>query len=213
MKNKNIKYKILIIDKNKEFNTKLYFKLKKYNYELFQSFDEKQVFKIFLDKNHTFDLIILNINFREELSTKIFNHIKQNSSSKIIILNNKETELQREEYFKQGILDYHMTSKNIDHIVGDIRESLERLNTNKQETILIIDDSKLVCSMLKKVLEEHNYNILIAYNAQDGFDIIKNNDISLLLLDMELPDIHGLDILNKLRDLNFLDNFLVMVIS
>ncbi len=205
--------KILIIDNNKEYNTKLYLKFKTYNYTITQSFDEKEVSDIISNKKNKFDLIILNIDFDDNTTTNIFDYIIIHSTAKIILLSKEDIGLKREEYFRHGILDYHMTNRKLSHIVDDINESMQKLNTNKKETILIIDDSKIMCEITKNLFEHRNFNVIIANTALDGLALIKNNDISLLLLDIELPDIHGLALLDKLRELNLLNNFLVLVVS
>ncbi|MEA2018987.1 MAG: response regulator [Campylobacterota bacterium] len=207
----NNKYKILIIDNNREFNTKLYNKFKEYDYDAIQSFDEKEALNLISQKE--FNLIILNIDYDDTSSIEIFDHIIIHSSAKVVLLSKEDIGLKREEYFKHGILDYHMTNRKLDHIVDDIDKSLHRLITNKKETILIIDSSQIMCEITKNLLEQRNYNVITSNTALEGLEIIKNRDISLLLLDMELSDIHGLTLLDKLRELNLLDNFLVMAIS
>ncbi len=207
----NNKYKILIIDNNKEFNTKLCLKFEEYNYDVTQSFDGKLACDIVSEIK--FDLIILNIDYDDITATEIFDYIIIHSTAKILLLSNEDIGLKREEYFKHGILDYHMTNRRISHIVDDIDESIQRLTTNKQETILIIDSSPIMREVTKNLLEHRNYNVITSSTALDGLDLIKNSDISLLILDMELADIHGLALLDKLRELNLLNNFLVQVIS
>ncbi|RLA78591.1 MAG: hypothetical protein DRG78_14760 [Epsilonproteobacteria bacterium] len=209
----NNNYRILIIDNNSAFNTKLYLKLKKYNYDVVQSFNENEACNIVSNKENKFDLILLNIDFDDVTTIKIFDHIIIHSSSKVILLSKEDIGAKREEYFRHGILDYHMINRKLTHIITDINETIQRLSTNNKETILIVDDSKMVCQVIQNLLERRNYNVLIAYNALDGLKMIKSNDISLLILDMELPDIHGLVLLDKIKELNLLNSFLVLVIS
>lgn len=169
----NPKSNILIIDNSKEFNTKLASNLGAYNYTVSQAFDEQSTFKEVERLQDNLNFIILNIDFDDETTTEIFNYIIKNTDAKIILLSKEDIGLKREEYFKQGILDYHLTNKKTEHIVDDIVETIEALTQNKKETILIIDDSKLMCEMIKNVLQMRNYNVFVAYNSKDGLDIIK----------------------------------------
>ena len=207
----NNKYKILIIDNNEEFNTKLYSKFITYDYDVTQSFDEKQACDIV--SKVKFDLIILNIDYDDSSEIELFDYIIIHSTAKIVLLSNEDIGFKREEYFKHGILDYHMANKKLEYIVDDINESIQRLKTNTKETILIIDNSSMMSEIIKTILEHRNYNIIVANTALAGLEMIKTNDISLLILDMELEDIHGLVLLDKLRELNLLNNFLVLAIS
>jgi len=213
IENNNSDFNILIIDNNKEFNTKIYSELLSYKYTVTQSFNEKEAFNNILKNKDKLDLVILNIDFDDQTTTKIFEHIQSNTEAKIILLSSEDIGEKREEYFKNSILDYHLTSQKIQYIVDDILESIEKLITNKKETILIIDQSVALAESMKNILEIRNYNVFIAHNAKEGIEILRNEEISLLVLDMELPDINGLDLLEGLRDLFLLNEFLVLAIS
>jgi signal transduction histidine kinase len=73
--------------------------------------------------------------------------------------------------------------------------------------------SRLTSNMVKYLLENRNYNTLTALNAKDGIKLISKHSISLLILDMELPDMHGIKLLEVLRDMYELENFPVLVLS
>jgi PAS domain S-box-containing protein len=202
---------ILIIDDDKEFNNKLSKMFSGLGYLTTQFYTVQNSINLFRNfKNESTTLIILSNN---KYSNNIFKYIQKKFESKIIILSEYEDIQEREHYFKNGILDYHLKSNNIDYIVDDIDELLKRLSQNYLENILVIDDSKVLCFAVKYLLEIRNYNVLTAHNARDGIDIFKTKNISLLILDMELPDMHGTDVLNTLRDVYYINNFPILVIS
>lgn len=66
--------------------------------------------------------------------------------------------------------------------------------------ILICDDEKDIVSALKIYLEAEGYNTFEAYNGKDAIDIIKNNEINLLLLDIMMPICDGITALSILRE-------------
>ncbi|MCK5211867.1 response regulator, partial [Candidatus Parcubacteria bacterium] len=72
--------------------------------------------------------------------------------------------------------------------------------SNKKETILIIEDEKLLLDVLSKKLERENYNILTAVDGEDGAKKIIKHKPDLVLLDMVLPSLDGYDILQKIKD-------------
>src|SRR5438552_675688 len=64
------------------------------------------------------------------------------------------------------------------------------------EEILIIDDSKQICSMLADyVLPELGYRASIANTGRQGLNRLRQRLPDLILLDLQLPDISGLDLL------------------
>jgi len=204
MKNK---FNILIIDKNTSFNISLSNAIEEYNFTVTNIFEK---FIVQLYKN--IDLILLSID-DENNPIEIIDFIKLNSHSKIILLSDKDIALQRETYFSHGILDFHLKSQKIEHIRDDIIDTIHDLNNNKKETILILDNSKKSCIELQSIIVNRNYNVFFASNGKEGIEILKKNEISLLILDMEINDINALDLLEGLRDMYLLDQFFVLAIS
>jgi PAS domain S-box-containing protein len=209
----NMIFNILIIDEDEVFNNDLNEIFKSFGYNSTQSFSIEQSQELIKNFSDELCLIILSDNPKDERSKKLFKYIQTNTDSKIIILSDEDDSSIREVYFKKGILDYHLKSNNINHIFNDINDSLKRLLENNRENILIIDDSKIICYVVKNLLESRNYNVITASSAGEGIEVFKNQDISLLILDMELPDMHGTDVLDILRDVYYINNFPILVLS
>ncbi|MEJ2599862.1 MAG: EAL domain-containing protein [Anaerolineales bacterium] len=70
-----------------------------------------------------------------------------------------------------------------------------------RETILVIDDNRQVANFLAhKVLPDLGYNALVAYNGYKGMELIRGSQIDILLLDLQLPDMDGMQFLNALAE-------------
>jgi two-component system response regulator HydG len=65
--------------------------------------------------------------------------------------------------------------------------------------ILIIDDDKDICIVLSKFLKKNNYEVDVAHNATDGLKQIRSNDYALVLCDYRLPDMTGVEALQKIK--------------
>jgi two-component system, sensor histidine kinase and response regulator len=65
--------------------------------------------------------------------------------------------------------------------------------------ILIIEDSKTFAEYLSDVISKENYKTTIAITGKQGLDSLKKFNYNLVLLDMELPDCTGIDILKSIR--------------
>ena len=70
------------------------------------------------------------------------------------------------------------------------------------QRILIIDDEPLIRKSLKIALEEDGYAIFTAETGMAGLAIARRETIDVVLLDIKLPDISGLDVLEKLKGLD-----------
>ena len=68
--------------------------------------------------------------------------------------------------------------------------------------VLIIDDDKELCALMKKCVEQEHLSAIVAYNGIKGLRLIDENkdSCSLIILDVMLPDIDGFQILKKIRD-------------
>ncbi len=67
--------------------------------------------------------------------------------------------------------------------------------------ILLVDDDTFICQILKKHLQNHNYQVEIAYSGQKALEQFKKNKFDLVLCDFRLPDTSGLELLQKIRAL------------
>ena len=68
--------------------------------------------------------------------------------------------------------------------------------------VLIIDDDKELCALMKKCIEQEKLSAVTVYNGIEGVRLIDENkdSYSLIILDVMLPDIDGFQILQKIRD-------------
>ena len=73
-------------------------------------------------------------------------------------------------------------------------------SANGKRRILIVEDEIINQEMLRLILEDH-YDILFASSGEEGFSVLDSEAerISLILLDLNLPDMHGLEVLNRMK--------------
>ncbi|MFB9055573.1 response regulator [Mariniflexile ostreae] len=65
-------------------------------------------------------------------------------------------------------------------------------------SVLIIEDNEQNMYMLSYLLEKHNYKVSTAYNGKDGLKLAHDNKPDIILTDIQLPDMDGYEICNKL---------------
>ncbi|MCK9195990.1 MAG: sigma-54 dependent transcriptional regulator [Syntrophales bacterium] len=66
-------------------------------------------------------------------------------------------------------------------------------------TVLITDDNELIRETLQKALVSDGYRVLLAKDGRECLEAARLGDIDLILLDMRLPDINGIEVLQSLR--------------
>ncbi|MFN6946200.1 MAG: sigma-54-dependent transcriptional regulator [Cytophagaceae bacterium] len=67
--------------------------------------------------------------------------------------------------------------------------------------ILIIDDEKSIRSTLKEILEYEGYKVEEAKDGEEGFSMIKKNDYDVVLCDIKMPNMDGMEVLEKTLEL------------
>jgi len=66
--------------------------------------------------------------------------------------------------------------------------------------ILVVEDEKKVASFIAKGLTEESYAVDVAYDGEEGVFMALENDYDLIVLDLMLPKLDGMEILKKIRD-------------
>ncbi|HTE28851.1 MAG TPA: response regulator, partial [Chryseolinea sp.] len=65
--------------------------------------------------------------------------------------------------------------------------------------LLIIDDDKDICLVLSKFLTKNNYNVDVAHKGEDGLQLLRSTQYSVILCDYRLPDHTGVEMLRKIK--------------
>ena len=68
-----------------------------------------------------------------------------------------------------------------------------------QKKVLIIDDEEGMCKALYSLLVPHNYKVFLAFNGRMGLESFKELKPDIVLLDLNMPDIDGLEVLKIIR--------------
>jgi two-component system response regulator HydG len=76
--------------------------------------------------------------------------------------------------------------------------------------ILVIDDDPGVRDSMERMLRMSGYTVQSAETGEEGFDLARTGAFDVILSDMRMPGISGLDVLRKLRDLRVDAAFIVM---
>lgn len=64
--------------------------------------------------------------------------------------------------------------------------------------ILVVDDEKHICELYKSELEDEGYTVSVAHSGQQALEMIESNPPSLILLDIQMPGMDGIETLEKI---------------
>jgi DNA-binding response OmpR family regulator len=69
------------------------------------------------------------------------------------------------------------------------------------KTILVVDDDEAIRTLLQEELEEEGYKVLIATNARDALKMVAAEALDLVILDIRMPGMDGLEALPRILGL------------
>lgn len=72
---------------------------------------------------------------------------------------------------------------------------------SEKQTVLIIEDDKAISNFISRALSANDYRSIPAYTGREGLSLFFSHGPDLVLLDLGLPDMDGLEILTQLRGL------------
>ena len=68
--------------------------------------------------------------------------------------------------------------------------------------ILVVDDEAMIRDNLTRILTEESYHVSSASTGKDALKLLATSDVDLVLLDLSLPDMHGIEVLNQAKELD-----------
>ncbi|MBL1434251.1 response regulator [Candidatus Wolfebacteria bacterium] len=79
--------------------------------------------------------------------------------------------------------------------------------------ILVVEDEKPLAKAMNLKLTKEGFEVFVAHSAEDGLKIIESEKIDLILLDILLPKMNGIEFLKKLREDDAHKDILIIILS
>ncbi|MFZ0155303.1 Gliding motility regulatory protein [compost metagenome] len=116
------------------------------------------------------------------------------------------------------IIDVEDLLRSVDKLLSTGR--LERIERGQRHTreaarkrILVVDDSLTVRELQRKLLSNRGYEVAVAVDGMDGWNALRSEDFDLLITDIDMPRMDGIELVSLLRRDNRLQSLPVMVVS
>jgi len=75
---------------------------------------------------------------------------------------------------------------------------MEQAKTEETRVILVVDDEEPIRLLYQQELEEEGYAVEVAANAQEAFDILDKTPVDLVILDIKMPGMNGIEAMQKI---------------
>jgi len=77
--------------------------------------------------------------------------------------------------------------------------SRKNMTNENKHTVLCVDDEQNILNSLKRLLRREGYTLLTASSGRKGLEILRENDVHLVLSDQRMPEMNGTDFLAKVK--------------
>jgi len=70
-------------------------------------------------------------------------------------------------------------------------------------SILCVDNDRNIVNVLSVILKKSGYNVYSAFNGSDALKILEEEQVDIAIIDYKMPEMSGIDLLKKIKDLNY----------
>ena len=105
--------------------------------------------------------------------------------------------------------DIEKLLSSVDHFKFELSET-DRISGKK---ILIVDDDKINRSIFSRRLEQRGLKVFQRENGLEALDFVKSQEVDLILLDLLMPGMNGIEVLEKIKLVDGYGNIPILIIS
>jgi DNA-binding response OmpR family regulator len=88
-----------------------------------------------------------------------------------------------------------------------------RIKKKKEFKILIVDDEESIVNFLRASMEDEGFTVLETTQAQEAVDLCRDSRPHLVLLDLRMPGLNGVEVVKKIREWDKENSVLIVLIS
>lgn len=115
------------------------------------------------------------------------------------------------------IVDVEDLLRSVEKLLSTGRlERIERRGAAREvarKRVLVVDDSLTVRELQRKLLSNRGYEVAVAVDGMDGWNALRSEDFDLLITDIDMPRMDGIELVTLLRRDSRLQSLPVMVVS
>ncbi|NNJ17197.1 hybrid sensor histidine kinase/response regulator [Pseudomonas putida CSV86] len=115
------------------------------------------------------------------------------------------------------IVDVEDLLRSVEKLLGTGRlERIERRGSAREaarKRVLVVDDSLTVRELQRKLLSNRGYQVAVAVDGMDGWNALRSEDFDLLITDIDMPRMDGIELVTLVRRDSRLQSLPVMVVS
>ena len=80
-------------------------------------------------------------------------------------------------------------------------------------SVLVVDDSEIITELISILLDPEGYQLGLVSSAEEAMILIKQQSFDLILMDIEMPEVTGVELLTDMKQQNMLQNTKVLMLT
>ncbi len=149
-------------------------------------------------KKRAFDIVLMDIKMPVMNGVETYKKIKAIRPGTVTIL---MTAFSVDDLIREGIKEgvYAALHKpiEIDSLINTIEEARDR-----EPLLVIVDDDPGICKTMESILKKEGYNVTVCKTGEEAIAITKENPRDILLIDMKLPALNGMETYMEIKRIN-----------
>jgi CheY-like chemotaxis protein len=183
--------RVFIVDDDQDFAESLALLIEGRGHQVELAFSGEEAIAKFREQD--FDVTFMDVRLPGKSGTESFLEIRKfKPSARVVMMTGYSVEQLLEQAVEHGA--WGVLNKPI-----DVRRVLEMLEQIKPDGILVVDDDTDFVKSVKTLLADNGYQVFVATNGQEAIDRIRANGIDILILDLRLPILSGLETYLELK--------------
>ena len=208
----HLKKNILVIEDSRLTNQLISNKLSEVGHFVKQAYSIEEALSS-LTQNH-FDYVTVDLVLPDGSGEQIIKKInKEYPKTKAIVFTANDNNFDRFKLFNQGIVDYFIKDDLFKNSIDEIVKQIKKIENNFNYTILIVDNSTSDKAHLKNILKARNFTLKIVNSAEDALMILESFNINLIITDVKLPQMNGVNFIHKVKKSKYSDIPIIVLSS
>ena len=193
--------RVFIVDDDQDFAKSLALLIRRRGHEVELAYSGEAAIERFRQQDASnerpFDITFMDVKLPGKNGVRSFMEIRQfNPTAKVVMMTGYSVEQLLEQAVEQGA--WGVLTKPL-----DLQKLIEMIERIKPGGILIVDDNPEFVEIVKYMLVRNGYKVFAAGNGREAIERIRSTDIDILVLDLHLPILGGLDTYLELRKIGY----------
>ena len=161
-----------------------------------------------------YNLLFLNIRMPGMDDFELLEKIrKERLNLSVIFITGYDDEEKAIKAIRLGAFDYlnkPISLKELHTAIFRVKQKIEREEKKSfSRSVLVVDDEKDLCDHVKHELNKEGYLVIAAYNGDEGLDYFKNNRVDIVIADLKMHIMSGLEMIKHCREVT--DDFISII--